>query len=147
MKEVGWYVSDGCYDILDEGGNILMPHAIKSSVEPGSRLSMRMWSKPEINHELLMAEKEAIQKSKSMATYLAIGEGETDEKKQVVKFKDALGRIYVFPFHRSKTWDVSLLPSKFSCQKKLTLIGNFGIDNSSFSKHPTLCITCSRGAL
>lgn len=125
MSEVGWYVSDGCYDILDEGGNILMPHTIRSSIEPGSRLGMRIWAKPEIDHNLLIAQKEAIQKSKAIANYLAMGDGEAEEKKETIKLKDALGRTYTFPFDLCKTWDVNN-PSHVSVQN-LTLIREFQI--------------------
>lgn len=116
MNEVGSYVSDGCYDILDEGGNIVMPQTIKHLIEPGARLSMQIWAKPEIDHSLLIAEKEAIQNSKAIALQLAMGEVETKAGKETLKLKDALGRMYTFPFGICKTWDVSLSSNIRHCE-------------------------------
>ncbi|CAG8975348.1 hypothetical protein HYALB_00005678 [Hymenoscyphus albidus] len=78
MGEVGRHVSDGFYDIIDEKGNILTPNTIKSLVEPGSRLGMRMWAKPEMDLHLIVAEKEAINKAKTMADNLIACETETE---------------------------------------------------------------------
>ncbi|CAG8948686.1 hypothetical protein HYFRA_00001806 [Hymenoscyphus fraxineus] len=79
MGEVGRYVSDGFYDIIDEKGNILTPETIKSLVEPGSRLGMRMWAKPGMDLNLIIAEKEAINKAKAMADNLIACETEIEE--------------------------------------------------------------------
>ena len=86
---IGDHVKAGHFDLLGPDGNVVLPSVWEHSVEPGWFVTMRMWKDAED----------------------AKKKGEEDVKlgkdKAPIRFKDAVGRKFNFPFHLCQTWPVS----------------------------------------
>lgn len=69
-------IKDGKYHLVGPDNQVILPLLWEHLVEPGWKISMKMW------------------------------DSNVPEVQAPIKFKDAVGRKFSFPFHLCQTWDV-----------------------------------------
>lgn len=96
---LGPFIKDGHYDLVSLDGNSILPSVWEQCIKPGCFLTMRMWK----DAENAKNEREAAGKKL---------EAEEEYKRSVgkdkapLRFKDAVGRKFTFPFDLCRTWQV-----------------------------------------
>jgi hypothetical protein len=92
VDSIGRRVSKGHYDILNEERKIVLPQVLETMIQPGCCLTIRLWTTPDPQED-----EAALHKARAQPQ---------DEKNKPILFKDAVGRIFTFPFHLGATWAV-----------------------------------------
>ncbi|GAB1313552.1 hypothetical protein MFIFM68171_03762 [Madurella fahalii] len=101
ISSIGREVKEGRYDLIAPDGSVILPSVWNLSVQPGWFVTMRMWKDEDDEKEKEQAElkKAMLEEAKAEVEMAAKGKMEAP-----VKFKDAVGRKFSFPFHLVRTW-------------------------------------------
>jgi len=89
---IGPQVAEGRYNLVGPNGETILPQVWETTIEPDWVITMHMGM-----HDA----------TKPPAATSAL----PDERKKPIRFTDAVGRKYIFPFHFCKTWAVSDNPN------------------------------------
>jgi hypothetical protein len=123
---IGPHVQEGHYDLIGPNGEIILPVVWDRIIEPGWAITMTMWPlslRPDGHSPppppigiaeaaaIAKTEAEELKKRIQAETKAAINEAnkkaeEAAKKAELapIKFKDAVGRNFSFPFHLCNTW-------------------------------------------
>ena len=120
---IGHRVIDGHYDLHGPDGEIILPQVWESVIEPGRYITMHMWPMPEAPPPEPTpppppppppAPKPAPAAEAVAAATIIAAEGKAAAAAKAklqgtVKFRDAVGRKFSFPFELCRAWAVSFL--------------------------------------
>lgn len=107
VEFIGDHVKQGHFDLLSPDGSVILPSVWEQFVEPGWFVTMRMWK------DVDEAKKKKQEAAKRKEIETAKLEAEELRKRKLgkdkapIRFKDAVGRKFTFPFHLCQTWPVS----------------------------------------
>ncbi|KAH6842266.1 hypothetical protein B0I37DRAFT_356367 [Chaetomium sp. MPI-CAGE-AT-0009] len=106
ISSIGDEVKEGRYDLVAPDGSVILPIVWDLSVQPGWFVTMHMWKDEEAkrkNEEIL--KQKAVMWDDAQAKIPKMEE-DTGRKKEKapIRFKDAVGRKFSFPFHLVQTW-------------------------------------------
>jgi hypothetical protein len=103
----GPFIRERHYDLIGLDGNIVLPSLWEQSVEPGWSLRMRMRKDAEDAKRELEAAMERKIRDEAKARAEEEERRASGKDKLPIRFKDAVGRKFNFPFHACNTWPVS----------------------------------------
>ncbi|KAL1392315.1 hypothetical protein HDK64DRAFT_296943 [Phyllosticta capitalensis] len=105
---IGQHVREGHFDVMGPGGAIILPSVWETVIQPGWTVTMQMWPTDEVAPPPKLKPPTGDGLSDpSDSNYSAPHEEASrkkEEKKAPVKFKDAVGRKFSFPWHLCNTW-------------------------------------------
>ncbi|KAI1771540.1 hypothetical protein F4818DRAFT_429333 [Hypoxylon cercidicola] len=104
IDTIGPLIKAGHYDLICPDGNVILPSVWEQCIEPGWFITMQLWKDADD------AKKQAEEVFKKKALDEAKLKAEEALKKSMgkdkapIRFKDAVGRKFSFPFHMCQTW-------------------------------------------
>jgi hypothetical protein len=106
INGIGPHIEAGRYDLVAPDGSVILPSVWDLYVKPGWLVSMRMW--PEFDEEKKKEEEAFKKKLFEEVRAEVTRDKETAKASSTIKFKDAVGRKFTFPFADASTWQVRL---------------------------------------
>lgn len=126
MDIIGAHVEAGHYDICGPDGDCLLPQTWSNTIKPGWKIKLHLWpmtrqayhfgSDCELNDSGWPMPGRVLKRNPPASTTLRRGiesfqakmMAELEQKKstniRILRFKDAVGRFFRFPFESCKTW-------------------------------------------
>ncbi|RYP47236.1 hypothetical protein DL768_006679 [Monosporascus sp. mg162] len=104
VEIIGPHVKEGHFDLLGPDGSVVLPSVWEQTVEPGWFMTMRMWKDADDDRK---RDEEAFKKRALEEAKLKAEEAQKKsmgKDKAPIRFKDAVGRKFSFPFHICQTW-------------------------------------------
>ena len=103
VSHIGQEVKEGRYDLVAPDGSVIIPSVWDLSVQPGWFVTMRMWKDQDDEKK---KEQEALKRAILEEAKAEVETAAKEKLKPPIKFKDAVGRKFNFPFHMAQTWQV-----------------------------------------
>ncbi|XXH01223.1 hypothetical protein Hte_007577 [Hypoxylon texense] len=104
IDTIGPLIKAGHYDLIGPDGNAILPSVWEACIEPGWFITMQLWKDAEDAQKQAEEafKKNAFDEAKLKAEELLKKNQGKDQAP--IRFKDAVGRKFSFPFHLCKTW-------------------------------------------